>query len=306
MRLLSAVMIGALSLAGACGAPRVGAAPAAPATPAAPAGSRELDRQIGDLADQLLAGLTFAHVDKVAVLDFPGLDGKVAPFGRYLAEELTTRLVRAGRFQVVERRLLNQLLAEQKLDASGLVDEATASRLGRVLGAGAIMTGTVADLDASVKINARVMETATSSVSSVATVRIPLDPELTALLGREPKAGPAGGSFDGEWEVLVGCPPQDGALGYHLHFTAQVKAGVLHGQYGSEGVPPCLTLDGKIRPDGSAVILANGLTGDARYNVKQYKKGLPVFYHIEGTFAGDRGTGHRLETRACDVTFSRM
>ena len=303
MKLLSVVMIGALSLSGACGAPKVAEAP----RPPAPAGARDLDRQIGDLADQLLAGLTFARADKVAVMDFPGLDGRVTPFGQYLAEELTTRLVRAGRFQVVERRQLDQLLAEQKLDASGLVDEATASRLGNMLGAGAIMTGSVADLDASVKINARVIETATSAVSSVATARIPLDPELAALLGREPaKAGAPGGTFDGDWEVQVGCLPQAGAMGYHIHFTAQVKAGILHGQFGTDGVAPCLTLDGKIKPDGSAVILANGLAGDSKYNVKQWKKGMPIFYHIQGIFKGDQGTGHRLETRPCDVQFSRM
>ena len=303
MKLLSVVMIGALSLSGACGAPKVVEAP----RPAAPAGSRDLDRQIADLADQLLAGLAFAKFDKIAVIDFPGLDGKVTPLGQYLAEELTTRLVRAGRVQVVERRLLGQVLAEQKLDASGLVDEATASRLGRVLGAGAIVTGSAADLDGSVKINARVIETASGSVSAVATVRIPLDPELAALLGRESgRTGGAAGSFDGDWEVQVGCLPQAGSLGYHLHFTAQVKAGILHGQYGTEGVAPCLTLDGKIRPDGSAVILANGLAGDPKYNIKQWKQGMPIFYHIQGVFQGDQGTGHRLENRVCDVQFSRM
>lgn len=300
MKLLSVVMMGALSFSGACSSPK--AAPAA-----APAQPRQLDPQVDQLAEQILSGLAFQNIDKVAVVEFPGLDGRVSNFGKYLAEELTTRLVRSGRCQIVERRLLDKLLAEQKLDASGLIDEATASRLGRVLGAGAILAGTIADLDTSVKVNARMIETATGSVFAVATLKLPMDPELAALLGKpadKPASDP--GSFDGDWVVRIDCEAQGGALGYTVRMAAQVQGGILHGQWGAEGVAPCLTLDGRIKPDGHGVILASGLAGDPKYNLHRYQKGLPISYHIEAVFAGAQGTGHRLELRPCDVQFSRQ
>lgn len=59
------------------------------------------------------------------------------------ADEVTTQLVKTGEFAVVERSQIETLLAEQKLGQSGLVDAATAARIGKLLGAQAVITGSI-------------------------------------------------------------------------------------------------------------------------------------------------------------------
>ncbi len=254
------------------------------------------------LAEQISHSLIDRKSVKIAIVEFPDLDGKSSDLGRYLAEELTTRLFLTGGFQIIERSQIRKIIEEQKLSASGLVDEATASRLGRLLGVDALAIGTVADLKTSVKINARLISTETGTVFSVATANLPMTSELETLLGR--KAGEAtSGGFDGTWEVTVSSPPQGEALGYTMKFLATVKDGLLHGQFGTPGTGPCLALEGNINPDGTAVLTARGLTGDPRFNIRNSGKGTPYSYHVEAKFSVFSGTGHRIENRIGNLTF---
>jgi tetratricopeptide (TPR) repeat protein len=123
--------------------------------------------------------------------------------------------------------------------------------------------------------------------------------------GKKPKAATKSdtGRFDGIWDVILACPPQEGALGYTYEFVSYVNEGLLHAQYGTEGVAPCLTLDGKINPDGDAVIKASGLTGDPRYAIKNNKRNAPYSYHIDASFSGSRGIGKQIGYRVCNFTF---
>ncbi len=115
------------------------------------------------------------------------------------------------------------------------------------------------------------------------------------------------GRFDGIWNVTVTCSKAaDGALGYTKAFVAQVKDGVLWGEDGIEGNASWLRLRGDIQPDGSAKLDANGLTGDPKFNIKGVQKGVPYAYQVEARFEGSRGTGRRVQLRACDLTFAKQ
>jgi curli biogenesis system outer membrane secretion channel CsgG len=269
------------------------------------ASSRELDKQINILAKQIISRLDAQKTRKIAVIEFTGLEGNVPSLGKYLAEELTTRLFLTGRFRIIERQLMKNMMEEQKLSASGLIDAKTASKFGQILGVDALMTGTIADLNTSVKINARLIAVETGSVFAVASVKVPMNKEVEILLGKKPGAVNRSdvGRFNGTWDVIIACPPQEGARGYTYQFTSSVRDGVFHGQYGTDGIAPCLTLDGKINPDGSAVIRANGLTGDLKYSVNRTQKNTPYSYHIDASFTDSRGTGKRIESRNCNLTF---
>jgi len=114
-------------------------------------------------------------------------------------------------------------------------------------------------------------------------------------------------AYDGNWHVTVVCvPTADGALGYTLEFVAQVKDGFLRGDSGIEGSSGWLRLQGPIQPDGSAKLDARGITGDRRYNVNEVAKGAPYKYTVAATFDASRGSGRRLELRACDLRFVRQ
>jgi hypothetical protein len=61
--------------------------------------------------------------------------------------------------------------------------------------------------------------------------------------------------FDGTWFASRTCPAlESGGLDDKFQFIGAAKDGVFHGQYGAVGTPESETFDGKIKPDGSAVI----------------------------------------------------
>jgi class 3 adenylate cyclase len=116
----------------------------------------------------------------------------------------------------------------------------------------------------------------------------------------------SGARYDGAWSATVVCTPSEGASGYKFEFDAQVKDNFLRGEQGVEGKPGWLRLQGAIQPDGSATLDAQGLTGDPKYNVKAAAQGVPYTYHVAAHFDSNRGTGRRLELRACDLRFAKQ
>jgi TolB-like protein len=270
--------------------------------------SKDLDLQMDVLAGQLASSLEILKIRKIAFVEFPDLDGNVTDLGRFIAEELTTRLVMTNNIEVVERSLLKKIMEEQKLSATGLIDDKSAVKFGRITGAAALVTGTIADLNTGVKVNARVIASETGIVYAGASAKIPMSREIEGLLGKHAGKPVQSDSrrFDGAWNISIACTPRQGVNGYVIHINAEVKDGVLHGQYGTDSVAPCLTLEGKINPDGSAMLSAKGLTGDPQVTLNNIKKGTPYSYHIESSFSDYRGTGNRIEQRVCNVVFIKQ
>lgn len=97
---------------------------------------------------------------------------------------MTTKLFTSGKFQVIERRLIENILKEQQLSMTGVIDEKTAMKVGSILGVDVIATGTTADLGTSIKINARTISVEKGSVISAASVMIPKNEQVTVLMGR--------------------------------------------------------------------------------------------------------------------------
>src|SRR5262245_25539021 len=95
----------------------------------------------------------------------------------------------------------------------------------------------------------------------------------------------------------------NGISGFTLGFAAQVKNGVIHGDIGFEGKPGWRTLDGKIEPNGSALLKDRGLHADPNpYNIKP---GTPYSNDVVAQLDATRGTGKRVAGRQCDYTFTR-
>lgn len=68
-----------------------------------------------------------------------------------LVDMLTTTLVQSGKFEVVERTQLGNIIEEQNLGASGAVDYATAARMGKLKGADYMVIGVVTECGAARK-----------------------------------------------------------------------------------------------------------------------------------------------------------
>ncbi len=82
---------------------------------------------------------------RVAVIDFEDRAGYGHDIGRGLADMLVTRLVKAGKFIVVEREELQRVLEEQSLGMSGLVTPQSAAKVGKLLGVELLVTGSVSE-----------------------------------------------------------------------------------------------------------------------------------------------------------------
>jgi TolB-like protein len=110
---------------------------------------------------------------KIAVLDFQMQGERFASqdMGKIVAEWLITGLVETGRFDVIERRLLEKILEEQKLGATGAIDPTSAAQLGRILGVKTIVSGTLMSLEGTVEINARLINVDTASIVAAEKVR---------------------------------------------------------------------------------------------------------------------------------------
>ncbi len=195
---------------------------------------KELDRQLDNLCSQINGYLAAQKSTKIAIVEFSNLDGSVSELGKYIAEELTTRLVRNRKVQVVERKLLKSTLEEQKLSAYGLVDQKTAKAFGSLVGADAIMTGTVSPLDATVRINARLISTETGAVFAAASATAPRGREVESLLGNH-------FSSSDNFVVLADLPWQN-AFNVRAGQTITIRASgkwnhgeTDHGVYGPEG-----------------------------------------------------------------------
>ena len=141
-----------------------------------------LDHRLAELSRQIASKIEAGQKQKIAVLEFTDLQGNVTDFGRYLAEELITRLYDSNKFKVIERQLLNKVIAEQKLSLTGVVDPASARKLGSVLGVDAIVSGTIADRGESLKVNARLISSETGEIFSAAATELAKDKEVLALM----------------------------------------------------------------------------------------------------------------------------
>lgn len=83
---------------------------------------------------------------KVAVVDFEDKSqyGKHM-LGRSAADHLANYLFKSKQFRIFDRQQLSKVLDEQKLGQSGIVDQATAARVGKLVGVEYVVYGVVAN-----------------------------------------------------------------------------------------------------------------------------------------------------------------
>lgn len=113
-------------------------------------------------------------------------------------------------------------------------------------------------------------------------------------------------SFEGEWSVLQVCEAtQEGARGYTWRYSARVKDGHLVGQFRDKGQSPSMTLEGRIKADGTASLSARGISGSAEFNQKFATTATPISFEVMARFTGTTGTGDRVGSRVCKFTFTR-
>jgi len=108
-----------------------------------------------------------------AVLDIANEKGELTALSSYIGDELSLRYASDSGYSLVERGQLKKVLKEHSLQASGTIDEATVSSLGRFLGASRIITGQYYQMGDDYVAMIRVLDVATSKVLKMAKVSFP-------------------------------------------------------------------------------------------------------------------------------------
>lgn len=111
----------------------------------------ESSLDVESIPDNTIAVLYFENIGENRQLD---------PLQKGLADMLITDLSKVSELKVVERIRMQKLFEEMKLGMSGLVDQSTAPRVGKLLGASRLVRGTILDLDETkMRIDAGLIET---------------------------------------------------------------------------------------------------------------------------------------------------
>ncbi|MDR2634146.1 MAG: hypothetical protein LBC51_11095 [Treponema sp.] len=117
---------------------------------------------------QGLTGSPSAEGEKltVAVLDFLNVDGSQSVLGRYFAEQTGHYLAKRPQITLVERTQLDRLVGELDFSASGYVSDASAIELGSMLGASAVVLGTLIRVGRKIEVHMKTISTRTGAVLS--------------------------------------------------------------------------------------------------------------------------------------------
>jgi len=152
------------------------------------------EKEIRELSTVMAENITKAGKTRIAVVDFTDLQGNVTELGRFIAEEFAVALLGNGQgFEIVDRTHLQTLIKEHKLSATGLIDPATAQKLGQIAGVDALVTGTITPFGESVRLSVKILDAKSAKLIGANAGNIPATDAIKTLLFRGIQGGINGG-----------------------------------------------------------------------------------------------------------------
>lgn len=100
----------------------------------------------------------------IAISDFEVIRGKDKSIGVLSMESLVTSMVNSGQFNIVERQKLKAVLKELEIGLTGLTDSGKVKKVGELLQADMILTGTFANLGSYWNVNLRLVNVSTGLI----------------------------------------------------------------------------------------------------------------------------------------------
>ena len=147
--------------------------------------TQDFDSELKALAGNLATKIEGANVRSVTVLDFTDLQGVPTELGRFLAQELSNKLVDAANtVSVVDRANVQFLLRENKLSIEGLINPETRKKLGNLIGVDALVVGTTTPVDDRFRLSARLTSVDTGRILGSHTVTLSASDELSQFYRR--------------------------------------------------------------------------------------------------------------------------
>jgi len=124
------------------------------------------------MAKELARAAMKAKIERVAVLPFTAAGGGSSGDGWNVSEKLITQLVQTGKVQAVERSLLRNLMDEHHLAQTGAVDPTTVKKIGKILSAEGIVTGSLVAIGREAVVNARLINVETGVIIAAVERRV--------------------------------------------------------------------------------------------------------------------------------------
>jgi hypothetical protein len=117
--------------------------------------------------DKIIDDVNAVDTITVAIIDFESKAPGNPDLGQQLGDILTARLSIYDQFRLVERQKLQEILKEQQLNLSGMVDSGQVVKVGKLLGARIMVFGRAFIVDRDLYLVAKVVGTETSQVKGV-------------------------------------------------------------------------------------------------------------------------------------------
>jgi len=144
-----------------------------------------LNTDIDNFTKQILLQLIQNKKNNVAVSEFTDLGGNITDIGKFIADEVISRLILSGKLKVIERKYFSKVLKDHRLPLLKALDPTSAQTLQNLLGIDTIITGTIVDLGTRIKINANLYNSASGTIFGAAFVESQTDDNLRNLIDQQ-------------------------------------------------------------------------------------------------------------------------
>ena len=144
-----------------------------------------LDAAIDNFTSQILQQLIQNNKKSVAVSEFTDLGGNITDIGKFVVDEIITRLILSGKLKIIERKYLSKVLQDHRLSLSKALDPSSAQTLQNLLGIDTIITGTIVDLGTKIKINASLCNSASGTIFGAAFMELQTDDNIRNLIEQQ-------------------------------------------------------------------------------------------------------------------------
>ena len=149
---------------------------------APPVKERSLPDHLGNLFREITLNLRIEGESVLAISGFTSKKTETSQLISLLNEMALVELAKIDTLKLVEREKLLDVLREQELALSDLMDTSKAITVGKFLSATLILTGTVIEMSESVIIFGRVIDVQTAEIQSAAQVIVQKNADVSSLL----------------------------------------------------------------------------------------------------------------------------
>ena len=120
------------------------------------------------------------QIERIAITEFP-YGERFNDLSKDIEDRFYTAMIQRG-VQVVERKRLTEILAEQAMEWTGLFDLSSAAELGKLLGVEGVLIGSITDQGDTLAIRGRLVDVETAQAITAAAVSINKTPSVVEAL----------------------------------------------------------------------------------------------------------------------------